>query len=105
MPWNLINEALDGLHIIQMYDNRDMFRDTAKKAIIAIEALIKENERLKNNVLIHSKWIPVPNDEHGEYQCENCGWVASRDAYGYFREESLYCKCCGAKMDKDEVEE
>lgn len=48
MPWNLINEALDGLHIIQMYDDRDMFRDTAKKAIIAIEALIKENERLKN---------------------------------------------------------
>lgn len=48
MPWNLINEALDGLHLIQMYDKREIFRDTAKKAIIAIEALIKENERLKN---------------------------------------------------------
>lgn len=50
MPWNLINDTLENLHLIQMYDSRQLFRDTAKKAIIAIEALIKENERLKEGI-------------------------------------------------------
>lgn len=99
MSWNLINDAIEKLEYVELYGDREVYRETAKRAIIAIEALIQENNKLKNNTLIHSKWIPVPNDEHGEYQCENCGWFASRDAYGYFREASLYCRCCGAKMD------
>lgn len=48
MSWNLINDAIEKLEYVELYGDREVYRETAKRAIIAIEALIKENERLKN---------------------------------------------------------
>lgn len=43
-----IEETIKNLHLIQMYDSRELVRETAEKAIIVIEELVEDKRRLEN---------------------------------------------------------
>ena len=50
------------------------------------------------------RWVPVDEEPHENYECDNCGYMASTwTANIKPSEEYKYCPNCGAKMEvKDE---
>lgn len=46
----------------------------------------------------HGYWV-IDDYNTRECHCSECDWPASRDAYGYHREQTGYCHVCGAEME------
>lgn len=78
---------LDNL-IGMVEDNQQSDYDEAFK--LAIRSLKSWDEDI--TTVIHGEW--VMNDDQ-VYECKDCGYVPSFDAYTYFN----YCPNCGARME------
>lgn len=58
-----VEETIKNLHLIQMYDGRELVRETAEKAIAVIEELVEDKRRLENkDVCMRKELYKITSD-------------------------------------------
>lgn len=93
-----IIKSLTVSHTENGYVDTECFRDEIYEAIFT-KYLGKRDEvpwvKIQEQTVAH--WEKY-DDDLDEYYCSNCEWPAGLDAYGFHRQQDLYCHHCGAKM-------